>query len=298
MNLEVIRHKTAKEFFEGFYLEEQVDSYAYQLERMFEQGSAVEGDYFVVFDKDKPLLSLEIYRNNTRRVLEKMPMIAIGRNIGNKDYIKAMTLIFDHLSEDIMYGYTPKLEIAIREDHEFYNELKNLFHKYSYKPIIRSVNYTVDPKVNYDLKLENYNFKKFIEYEIDDRYSFISNSTYSKLHTNLSTDKLYMDFLEEGYQSEELWETISKENKIIGHILPVFLNGLKNSIRMIDYGSNAKNSERLFYEATISRLIEIAKKNDVEDITIDINSSDKQFIDIANELNLIENHITEKFIKV
>ena len=69
---------------------------------MYEQCSATEGDYFVVTDKDKPLLSLEIYRNNTRRFLEKMPMISIGTKLNSKKFIKAMILIFDHLSEDII----------------------------------------------------------------------------------------------------------------------------------------------------------------------------------------------------
>ena len=120
MELKIIRHKTAIEFFEGFYPEEQVGSYAYQLERMFEQGSAVEGDYFVVTYNRKPLLVLEIFRNNTRRILEKMPMIAVGVKINSKEYVKALTLIFDYLSEDEIYGNVQKkLEIAIREDYEF-----------------------------------------------------------------------------------------------------------------------------------------------------------------------------------
>ena len=295
MELKVIRHKTSKEFFEGFYPEEQVGSYAYQLERMFEQGSATEGDYFVVTDKDKPLLSLEIYRNNTRRFLEKMPMISIGTKLNSKKFIKAMILIFDHLSEDIMYGYTPKLEISLREDHEFYSEFEGILHKYDYKAVVKSVNYTVGPKTDHNLKLENYEIKKIIEYEIDDRYEFISNSTYRDIYTNLPADKLYLDLLEEGYDSERLWETIFSDGKMIGYILPIFTNGLRNSIELIDYG--LKSPDDLFYKIALTRLVEIAKENDIEDLSININGSDTEFIKLANKLKLNKNHTTEKFLK-
>jgi hypothetical protein len=170
MELTVIRHKTAKEFFEGFYPEEQVGSYAYQLERMFEQGSAVEGDYFLITENDKPLLSLEIYRNNTRRILEKMPIVAIGIEVSNEDFTKALTLIFDYLSEDMIYGSIDKeLEIAIREDYEFYNELKNVIKGFGYKSILKAINYTLDTKEEYSLKIEDFTSKKFIDYQIDDR---------------------------------------------------------------------------------------------------------------------------------
>ena len=227
-----------------------------------------------------------------------MPMISIDSNIGNKDYNKAMKLIFDHLSEDMIYGYTPNLEISLREDYEFYNELKNLIHKHGYKPISRSVNYTVDQKKNYNLKHENYSLKKFIDHEVDDRYGIISNSTFCDLHTDLPTDKLYLDMLEEGYQSEELWETISNESEMIGYILPIYSNGLRNSIELIDYGLNIKGSEELFYKVAISRLIEIANSSEIEDVTINVNTSDTQFIDVAKKLKLTKNYITEKFIKV
>ena len=299
MELKVIRHKTSKEFFEGFYTDEQVGSYAYQLERMFEQGSAVEGDYFVVFDKEKPLLSLEIYRNNTRRILEKMPMIAIGTKVDSKGYIKGLSLIFDHLSEDMVYGYTQKrLEISLKEDYEFYSEFKEILHKCGYKAIVKAINYTIDPNINYNFELENYSSKKLIEYEIENRYDLISCSTDQELHVDLPIERLYIDLIEEGYDSERLWETVDIEGEMIGYLLPIYTNGLKNSIELIDYGLKVKDSERSFYEVAIYRMIEIAKNNDIEDLTININSSDTQFVNLANKLNLIKNHITEKFLKL
>ncbi|MDA3838074.1 MAG: hypothetical protein PF574_03725 [Candidatus Delongbacteria bacterium] len=297
MELTVIRHKTAKEFFEGFYPEEQVGSYAYQLERMFEQGSAVEGDYFLITENDKPLLSLEIYRNNTRRILEKMPIVAIGIEVSNEDFTKALTLIFDYLSEDMIYGSIDKeLEIAIREDYEFYNELKNVIKGFGYKSILKAINYTLDTKEEYSLKIEDFTSKKFIDYQIDDRYDLLSISINQDLISNLSAEKLYIDFLEEGYQSENLWEAIFSNGKMIGYILPVFKNGLKNSIEMIDYG--LKSSDDIMHKITINRLVEIAKNNDVEDLTININDSDTRFVSLAKKLKLVKNYITEKFLKV
>ena len=297
MKLEVIRHKTSKEFFEGFYPEEQVGSYAYQLERMFEQGSAVEGDYFAIFDKDKPLLSLEIYRNNTRKILEKMPMISIGTDLNSNQYIEAIKLIFDHLSEGEIYGNAQKkLEIVIKEDYEFYSELKDMINEFGYKTMTKTINYTVDPKINYNLKPVDHKFKKFIEYEIDDRYDLISYSTDKDLYIDLPKEQLYIDLLEEGYDSERLWETIFSDGKMIGYILPVFNNGLKNSIEMIDYGF--KNPNDIFQMITINRLVDIAKDNDVDDLTIDINDSDTKFVDLANKLKLTRNHTTEKFLKI
>ncbi|MCK5760607.1 MAG: hypothetical protein KAH33_04895 [Candidatus Delongbacteria bacterium] len=297
MELEVIRHKTAKEFFEGFYPDEQVGSYAYQLERMFEQGSAVEGDYFIVTDEEKPLLSLEIYRNNTRRLLEKMPMLVIGAELNKKKYIKALTLIFDYLSTDEIYGNAQKkLEIAIREDYEFHKELKTVINKFGYKTILKTINYTIDPKIDYNLNVENHKIKKFIDYEIDDRYDLLLNSVNQDIVSNLPAEKLYIDLLEEGYQSEELWETIFSNGKMIGYILPIFKNGLRNSIEMIDYG--LKSPDDLFYKIAVARLIEIAKENDIEDLAISINGSDIEFINLADKLKLSENYIIEKFIKV
>ncbi|MCK4979326.1 MAG: hypothetical protein KAS62_02965, partial [Candidatus Delongbacteria bacterium] len=127
------------------------------------------------------------------------------------------------------------------------------------------------------------------------RYEFISNSTYRDIYTNLPADKLYLDLLEEGYDSERLWETIFSDGKMIGYILPVFSNGLKNSIEMIDYGLTYSND--IFQMIAINRLVEIAKDNDVDDLTINVNDSDTKFVDLANELKLVENHTTVKFIK-
>ncbi|MDA3884590.1 MAG: hypothetical protein PF638_03245 [Candidatus Delongbacteria bacterium] len=297
MELKVIRHKTSKEFFEGFYPEAQVGSYAYQLERMFEQGSAVEGDLFVVTDKEEPLISLEIYRNNTRRILEKMPILAIGIQVNSKEYVEALALIFDHLSEDMIYGdIQKKLEIAIIENYEFYNELKAVIDKFGYKTIIKTINYAVDPEENYDMEVEDHNSKKFIDYPVDDRFDLLSDSINHALINDLSSEKLYLDLLEEGYQSEELWEVILYNGKMLGYILPVFKNGLKNSIEMIDYG--LKSSDDIFQKITINRLVEIAKDNDVEDLTINVNDSDTCFVNLAKELKLTKNHITEKFLKV
>ena len=82
----------------------------------------------------------------------------------------------------------------------------------------------------------------------------------------------------------------------IGYILPVFKNGLRNSIEMIDYG--LKSSDDLFQKITIKRLVEIAKNKNIDDLTINVNDSDKQFVDLANKFKLTKNHITEKFLKV
>jgi hypothetical protein len=124
----------------------------------------------------------------------------------------------------------------------------------------------------------------------------VSISINQDLISNLSAEKLYIDFLEEGYQSENLWEAIFSNGKMIGYILPVFKNGLKNSIEMIDYG--LKSSDDIMHKITINRLVEIAKNNDVEDLTININDSDTRFVSLAKKLKLVKNYITEKFLKV
>ncbi|NOR45861.1 MAG: hypothetical protein GQ534_09775, partial [Candidatus Delongbacteria bacterium] len=177
------------------------------------------------------------------------------------------------------------------------NELKSVINKFGYKTILKTINYTVDPKIDYNLNVENYKIKQFIDYPIEDRYNLLSNSINNDLVNDLSAEKLYIDLLEEGYQSEELWETIFSNGKMIGYILPIFKSGLRNSIEMIDYGL-IKNSDDLFHKITINRLVEIAKNNDIEDLAINVNSSDTQFINLVNDLKLNKNHTTEKFLKV
>jgi hypothetical protein len=75
MELQIIRHKDTSDYFRDFFPPDTAAAYSYQLQRMFESGAAKEGDYFLVKDEGKSYLQAEIYRNNTRRIWEKTPII-------------------------------------------------------------------------------------------------------------------------------------------------------------------------------------------------------------------------------
>lgn len=297
MELSVIRHKTARDFFVGFYPEEQVGSYSYQLERMFEQGSAKTGDYYVVTDKEKPLLSLEIYRNNTRRILEKLPLTALNRKINSKEFTQAMDLIFDYLNDEIISGSIDKeLQINIPEDYRYFKEYENLLKKYKFINILTVARFELNLKNLEVVVSSGSSYKKLIDMPVEERFGLISKSTFIELLDRYSNEKVYIDLLEEGYQSEEIWYIVEYQGKEIGYMMLSFTDGLKYKMELLNYGSFDDKMNDILFSAIIERSVQIAQENEIEEIAYNINFSDSKFIDLMNksgckDFSIIKNYI-------
>ncbi|MBN2789011.1 MAG: hypothetical protein JXR69_02330 [Candidatus Delongbacteria bacterium] len=298
MELNVIRHKTSKEFFIGFYPEDLVESYAYQLERMFEQGSAVEGDYFVVSNGDIPLLSLEIFRNHTRRILEKPPLLAMNIELAPEEFTKAMTLIFEYLNDEIISGAIEKaLHITISENNKYFTDYKKLITDYKFINILTKINF--EAKLN-EIRVQNNSectYDQLINIPVEERFNIISKSTYKDIYANLSNEKVYLDMLEEGYQSEDIWDSVIFEGKAIGYMMPVFTNGLKNKLELINYGCYETQQNEIFYNAVLNRVIQLSEQHKISQLVLNVNTSDTGFVSLLERSGLRKSRLVKNYIR-
>lgn len=298
MELEVIRHKTSELFFKGFFPEDVASSYSYQLQRMFESGAAREGDYFVVTRDGKPYLNIEIYRNNTRRIWEKPPSFALGVVPGNKsELISALKPVFNFLDDQVYY-FKPddKLEIVISDDwkeSDIINEIVTS-HGYSKFGELEEYSLTIPKSINFSD--EKNIFHPFSDLEPEERFSLVYEYDATvDLFEHITPDKLYQDYIEEGYESEPLWKFFTEEERKAGFIMPVFTSGMKTELKLLNYhpGSFGKG----FASDTVSELIRIAKGNDVRKITFSVKTQDDKFKSVLKDIGAVKTNTFERYAK-
>jgi len=281
MELQVIRHRTASDYFKDFFPEDTAAAYSYQLQRMFESGAAKEGDYFLVTDSGTAYLQAEIYRNNTRRIWEKTPVISPKAVSEKKKIYEALKLIFDFLKNDEYY-FSPsdRLEIVVMDDTGFSEELKALSNEFGYKFMAEFQEFSLKIKEKTGLKFpEGITFVPFTEMKPEERFAIVyENNIISKYPDNIDPVLVYQDYLDEGYFSEELWQMIRLNGEFAGFIMPVFTSGLKNKIRLLNYCIINKEHDKIISEAIVIQTMNIAKDNNIENLEFILRASDEDLI--------------------
>lgn len=277
MELQIIRHKYSEDYFRDFFPPDQVSAYSYQLQRMFESGAAVEGDYFIVKDENNPYMQVEIYRNNSRRIWERMPEINPKAASDPQKNFESIKLIFEFLADkEYYYGSKDQLEIVIDKNHELSDVMNDFAIKYDFEKIgeYEEYRYKVDNDIHPDLSKE-VSFKSFTDIEPEERFKLVYENEMSVSEfRNTDTESLYQDYLDDSYFSEELWQVINFDNVAVGFMMPVFTSGLKNKIRLINYNINNKVKEKEISESIFQRMIQIAIENRIENLEFIVKESE------------------------
>ncbi|MFO7810582.1 MAG: hypothetical protein R6V47_04350 [Candidatus Delongbacteria bacterium] len=281
MELQVISHKTAEDYFKEFYPEDVCPSYAFQLQRMFESGAAREGDYILIRNNGQPFLKTEIYRNNTRRVWERPFELKDPAEPNCEDIYSALELIFKFINDrEYFFRRNDILEIVISEDFDQKTVMKELLSRYGYKSFELVEEYY---KKDFSEEKENL-FKKrlvsFFDLSVSERAGLVlENDIITGIFPNIDPDELYLDYLEEGYDSEKLWKYIYSDRGVEGFIMPVFTSAFKSRIRVLNYGLANNDPETL--KNMIFYLFRISSENDIKDLFFNISAKDdriKQYL--------------------
>lgn len=283
MELQIIRHKFARDYFEGFHSPDQVAIYSYQLQRMFESKAAVEGDYFLVRNNGRPYLRVEIYRTGTRRVWEKCFELAPDAD-SNEDSVKdALTLVFAFLSDNEYY-FKPEeqLEVSVSDDWLNKNSVQSFLEEYRYEKfdelILFKMNLT-ENDVKMPVGVELFPFSKI---EPEERFDMVSEcDKMNKVFSFLPADKLYKDYMDESYESEDLWKKIFFKEKYAGFIMPSFTSAFKNELRLLNYCF--KNDSKDIAEAALYEISRTGNERNVKDISFLVSSNDVMFCEILTE---------------
>lgn len=299
MELQVIRHKFARDYFEGFYSPDQVSIYAYQLQRMFESKAAVEGDYFLLKDSGRPYLRAEIYRTNTRRVWEKCFELASG--FGN-DFAKtdeALKLIFEFLS-DSEYYFRPEEQLEISIDDEWTDKetVQSFLNKYGYKKFEELSLYKISLLENCDnfSVSESVELLSFSQIYPEERFRIVSEcEIMEKYFSYLPADKLYKDYMDESYESEKLWSKLSSDGEYCGFIMPSFTSALKKELRLLNYCF--KKDQKPLIEASIAEMFRIGKESDVAELSFVVSSKDVSFSKILKGMGAVKTNSIDRYIK-
>jgi hypothetical protein len=282
MELNVIRHKSSSDYFKGFYPPEQADAYSYHLQRMFESGAAAEGDYFIVHENGKPYLQAEIFRNNTRRIWEKPPLLAPGAVYSRESTLEALRLIFDFLAVEEFYPRPEqKLEIMIQAGSVLCEEMQRTTELYRYEKFQEITEYTLsDPSAAATVISQDLTVKPMTEIDPDERFELVyNNDVTARIFSHISPEKLYQDYLDEGYESEVLWAVFHSNENPAGICMPVFTSGMKNTIKLLNY--NIINNERKLEtaKAVVSWTAAKAAENKVKRMTFPIDACDGEVRD-------------------
>lgn len=298
MELEVIRHKTAELFFTGFFPEEVAASYSYQLQRMFESGAAREGDYFVVKKDGRPYLNVEIYRNNTRRIWEKGPSFAMGIIPTDKNEIRtAMETVFDFL-DDTVYYYKPEdsLEILLSDEWKESELMKEIILSHGYSKFGGFEEYLLETPENFTEPERKISFKPFTDLDPEERFNLVhENDVAVNIFEHIAPDKLYQDYIEEGYDSEPLWRFFNEGEDLAGFIMPVFTSGFKKELRLLNYHSGS--SPKDFSEEAVSEILRVAKENNVQKLTFTAKSKDDKLKSALKDIGATLTHTFERYAK-
>ncbi|OGE85915.1 MAG: hypothetical protein A2Y39_07365 [Candidatus Delongbacteria bacterium GWF2_40_14] len=258
MELQIIRHKNASDYLRDFFPPDTAEAYSYQLQRMFESGAAKEGDYFLVTDSGKSYLQAEIYRNNTRRIWEKTPVISPKAVSDSKKTAEAVGLIYDFLSSDEFYfSASDRLEIVFHEDTVFSEVMKTFAKRYGYEKVGEYIELglKISGGINTEIP-DGISFAPFTALEPEERFRTVfEHNELSRYFENTDPALFYQDYLDDGYFSEELWEMMYLKNELSGFIMPAFTSGLKDKIRLLNY--NIHESLQNNSIAVVNRVIKI-----------------------------------------
>ncbi len=281
MELHIIRHKTAEDYFRDFCPEGEVRQYSYQLQRMFESGAAKEGDYFLVRNEERSFLRAEIYRNNTRRIWEKEPeSITSQDKNADKSVAEALDLIFRFLDDEMYYaGCYDKLEIVIDEESEHSETMRSLCTKHNYSEFEIICEFGIPVHENEGSEYEETGlFRKFTVFDPEFRFDLVcSSDPVCKLFGCSVPERIYQDYLDDSYLSEDMWKVIMNDKSVTGFFMPSFTSGLKTNLRLMNYSLPEKPEPALF-TGIIADMKKIAAINGSQLIEIPVRSSDSEFM--------------------
>jgi hypothetical protein len=297
MELEVIRHKTAELFFAGFFPEGVAASYSYQLQRMFESGAAREGDYFLVRKNSKPYLNVEIFRNNTRRIWEKPPSFALGIIPEDENEIgQALKLIFDFLDDPVYYFKAEdRLEIVVSDDWKSSEIIKEIVLSYGYSKFSEFDEHELRTPEHISEHVSNIELKPFTDLEPEERFNLVyQNDAAAEIFDHIMPEKLYQDYIEEGYDSEPLWRFLAEEGKPTGFIMPVFTSGLKNELKLLNYSCP---DDIDLAAGAVSEILRIAKENNIQKCTFTVKSDDIKFKSVLKGIGAVKTNKFERYAK-
>ena len=299
MELEVIRHKTAGDFFKDFSSAEEEAAYSYQLQRMFESGAAREGDYFVVKDEGIPYLRVEIFRNNTRRLWEKEP--ELGR-MAEADELKignALNLIFEFLDDELYYPrITDALEISLMIEGVMTPLMEKMCRKYGYGKYNTLNEYELRPDTAASSDIEpNNDYKDITDYDPETRFELVfSHDPACSVFQCEQPERIYQDYLDDSYLSEQNWKVIFDKGKLSGYFMPSFTSGLKNTLRLTAY-SLPENPDVSLYKDIIREMLRIAEEHKALKIELPIREEDAEFRHEVEKSGGILKHTIRKFAK-
>ena len=297
MELEVIRHKTSERFFKGFFPEDVAASYSYQLQRMFESGAASEGDYFVVSKNGKPYLNVEIFRNNTRRIWEKPPSLAEGIiPEGENEIVQALKPVFDFLDDKVYYFKAQdRLETVISDEWSSPEAVRDILLSHGYSGFSELEEYELTMPENISVPESRIELKPFTGLEPEKRFCLVyKDDVTAEIFGHITPDKLYQDYIEEGYESEFLWRFFEGTDGPAGFIMPIFTSGLKNELKLINYSYHDHSD---FAACAVSEILSLAKENNIQKCTFAVKSDDIKFRSVLKGIGAVKTKKFERYEK-
>ncbi len=280
MELQVIRHKFASDFFKGFCGEREAEVYSYQLQRMFESGAAKEGDYFVVREGNIPVLRLEISRNNTKRIWESEPVLADRSKCSDDAILKGLGLIFDFLDDETYYsGPNERLEIEVTEQNDYYKVMTSLCEKHGYSGFEKILVYKLKPEVTeLNSRCGGCVFRNITELDPEYRFGLVSSrDTFYNLFPNSDPLKLYQDYIEGSYSGEDGWKVIMTGNEVSGFFLPSFTSALKKRLTVAGYFVESPAGSSVL-SGMLADIRQYAESNGSEEVLFPVRENDKELI--------------------
>ncbi|MBN1969411.1 MAG: hypothetical protein JXR48_15360 [Candidatus Delongbacteria bacterium] len=262
IELLVIDHKNSDDYFRGFYSEAQIPSYSFQLQRMFDFGNAIIGEYLVVKIDNKPFMQFHVIRTNSSRIIEN-PLIAkdVSDDFVSKYFENSLDLIFDNLFD--FYEYSPSPLPLF-----FHNSNETKFSELFQKVIDTRGSLFVEDKFIYKGKtseLATFNIEYSIDYitslPLEKRYDLVSNLPTSE---SFQIEKFYQDLIETGEYGEQNWRIIKIDNKFSGFALFTINKTLYSECDLFEIYREPLVDKVMFYSALFNELSKISQENELK----------------------------------
>jgi len=262
ISIDLIGHNNSVNYFREFFKEHTAAQLGYQLQRMFEQGSAIYGDYFLVKIDKKPFMIINGDRTNCKRVFTSDIHFTLDSNeeYNKENFPAAISEVLQFILDDEIYT-TTKLTLEFEAYNCFsYNkafkdalEIKGFTKHRSYSEFEVKIN--SDAAVNFIADIEvSAQTKKITELPLEDRYQLFSQYDNHVCLLNKCTpiEDIYKDYIETGIKSEALWELILNErNEELALMLPVIENTAYKQLRVVKYLIMGNNTDRVLIFNTI-----------------------------------------------
>lgn len=308
ITVELIGHKNSVHFFKCFFKEHTASQLGYQLQRMFEQGSAIFGDYFLVKANRKPFMMINGDRTNCKRIFSSDIHfnLSCSQEEIMENFESAINEVIQYILDDEVYNANQKtLEFEIYNLFPYHEQFKSALKKNGFTESSSTSEYELNlssPDIsNYLNKIKAKPTKKIIDYPVEERYRLFSefDNHVCLQNKTIPISEIYKDYIEAGYKSETLWEVILNENNQISAVyLPVIENPAYKQVRLLKYFLvNNTLSKKDIIDTILKKCFDLCKVENYNELSLSADSEDDEFQKLIQKLNGVQNFTKTHFIR-